>query len=206
MNMSSGGKISKSDNSRGPKTRSEKSTIGHHNERLMELEKEHAMLEGKRTQGMFTNEDEAKIATIEMEMKKYAGTMTQMNLNPAVGTIPESSAAVERDTAGQDLTGQAGTEQHDATEYEATEQNVAEQNTTVNAPDPVKTHANAQESPSKQGKIKIEPMEKSKVSTNRYVDDLSMAWDVDVSDTHVELALQNQNQSPQQAIRIGSLA
>ncbi|KZM24120.1 hypothetical protein ST47_g4738 [Ascochyta rabiei] len=77
------------------------------------------------------------------------------------------------------------------TELNATEVNVAEPNVTVNALNPGTTHANAQGSPSKHEEMKKERAEGSKMSTNRLVDNLNMAWDVNVSDTHVESSLHN---------------
>jgi hypothetical protein len=177
---------------RNPKgTSGKKVNIEHHNEKFEELEAEREeLLEKKETEGVLTTDDEARLAKLEREINMYAAAI---NLNPT----PESSAAVEQFATEQHATDYDATK-HDATEanaaaQNATEENAADQNATVNAPDPVTTHSNAQESPSKHGGIKRESAEELKLTTNRFVDDLGMAWDVDVSDTHVELGLQNQN-------------
>jgi hypothetical protein len=164
------------------------------NEQLEKLEVERGeLVEKKEIEGVLNAEDEASSNTIENAISKYTGAEAE------VTPIPESSAAAEPHTTEQHATEQHATEQH-AAEQNAAEQNAAEQNaakqiTTVNAPDPVTTHANTQKSPLKHGEIKKEHAEESKLSTDKYVNDLGMAWDVDVSDTHVEAALQNQDQN-----------
>ena len=116
-------------------------------------------------------------------------------MSTTTGPIPDSSAGTERDTVGQNVPEQAVTEQdateQDATEHDATEHDAAERNATANEPDPRATHANAQKSPSRDRKIKQEPLGESNMSTSRLVDNLNMAWDVSVNDTHVESSLQN---------------
>ena len=175
-----------------------KSKIKHHDDTLQNLEEERAELLEKQTEGMFTSEDQERLDVIDKAISKYTIAITQANLS--TGPILDSSAATEKDTVGQNVTGQAVSEQHatehDATENKvaeqnATEQNATEQNTTANEPYPRATHANAQESPPIHRQIKREPLGDSNLSTNRLVDDLDMAWDVNVNDTHVESSLQN---------------
>jgi hypothetical protein len=169
---------------RNPKgTSGMKFNIEHHNENFEGLEAEREeLLEKKETEGVLTTDEEARLAKLEKDVNMYAAAMNQVNVNPT----PESSAAAQQHATYHDAT------EANAAAQNASEENAADQNATVNAPDPVTTHANAQESPSKHGAIKRESAEESKLTTNRFVDDLGMAWDVDVSDTHVELALQNQ--------------
>ncbi|KAF2843952.1 hypothetical protein T440DRAFT_411105, partial [Plenodomus tracheiphilus IPT5] len=148
--------------------------------------------------------DEKKLSEIESELNKYAGATNQVNIIPP--TQLESSAAAEQHATGPDVTGPDATGPNatgpDAAEQYATEQNATEQNTTeqnvvkpdvtVNTLNPGATHANAEDGPSKHGKMKIERPNESKMSTTRLVDDkLNMAWDVNVNDTHVESSLQN---------------
>jgi chemotaxis protein histidine kinase CheA len=220
--MSSNSKIQKSSkndrpgDTREPRTRGEKSAIGNHDERVKKLEEERAKLEETKEQDMFTEDDEKRISSINIELKKYASAMTQVKVNSA--PQPESSAAADQHATGQQATEQQATEQQ-ATEQQATEQQAKEQqakeqqakeqqakeqqakeqhataqNKTANAPSLGTTHANARESPSGRGDIKMEGTE-SKMPTKRLVDDLGMAWDVDVNDTHVELPLQNQEKA-----------
>jgi hypothetical protein len=85
---------------------------------------------------------------------------------------------------------------HDVAQQEETGLNVGgpdvtEQRATTSTPGPEKTRASAPKALPKDGKVKQEPQEDSKVSTNRLVDDLDMAWDVDIDDRHIEPSLQN---------------
>jgi len=175
--------------------REKKSNIKDYDERLKKLEKEQEELLEKKNEGMFTKDDEENLDTVEKAISKYTVAMTQANLSTTTGPIPDSSAGTERDTVGQNVPEQAVTEQdateQDATEHDATEHDAAERNATANEPDPRATHANAQKSPSRDRKIKQEPLGESNMSTSRLVDNLNMAWDVSVNDTHVESSLQN---------------
>ncbi|KAI1663553.1 hypothetical protein L13192_12508 [Pyrenophora tritici-repentis] len=194
-------KMKNTGSSRNPKGQSEKkSSIEGHDERLRKLEEEREDLLEKKEEGMFTKDDEAKLDTVEKAISKYNVAMTQANLSTTTGPIPDSSAVTEGDTVGQNVTGQAVTEQHatehNATEHDATENDMAEkyateQNTTAYTPDRRTTNVNAQESPSRHAQIKREGSEESKVSTNRLVDNLNMAWDVNVNNTYRESLLQN---------------
>jgi hypothetical protein len=194
-------KMKNTGSSRNPKGQSEKkSSIEGHDEKLRKLEEERAELLEKKKEDMFTEDDQVTLNTIEKAISKYIAAMTQANLSTTAGPIPDSSAATEKDTVGQNVTGQAVTEQratehgateHGAIQHDATEKKVAEQNATANEPYPRATHANAQKSPSIHRPIKREPLGDSNLSTNRLVDDLDMAWDVNVNDTHVESSLQN---------------
>jgi hypothetical protein len=154
------------------------------NEQLEKLEVERGeLVEKKEIEGVLNVEDEASSNTIENVISKY--TSAKAKVTP----IPESSAAAEPHTTEQHATEQHATEQHateqhateqhaaerNAAEQNAAEQNAAKQNTTVNAPDPVTTHANTQKSPLKHREIKKEHAEESKVSTNKYVNNLGMA-------------------------------
>jgi hypothetical protein len=163
-----------------------------HNEQLEKLQAERdELVEKKKIEGVLNADDEAKSNTIENAISKYTGAKAQ------VTPTPESSAATESHATEQHTTEQHTTEQHTTdqhtTDQHTTDEHTTEQHATVNAPEPATKHVNDRESPSKYGEIKREPAEESKMTTNRYVDDLGMAWDVDVNDTHVELALQNQN-------------
>ena len=59
-------------------------------------------------------------------------------------------------------------------------------------PGPNTTHRSALQSLSRNRKVKEEPYKESSVSTNRLVDDLHMAQDVNIDNRHVEPSLQNQ--------------
>lgn len=182
---------------REPRTRSEKSKIEYHDEKVRKLEAELAKLQHAKDQGIFAEDDENQMSSIRAELEKYNSAMTQVNINTA--TRPESSVAAGQHAAEQNATMRNSTEQNasgqDATMQNATEQNATELNATANAPNPGTTHANAQESPSEQGEIKREHAEESKMPTQRLVDDLGMAWDVDVNNTCVDPSLQGQEKS-----------
>jgi len=150
--MSSNSKIQKSSkkdkacNTRELRTRSEKSTIEYHDDKVKKLEAERAKLEETREQGMFTEDDQKRIESIDIELKKYASAMTQAKVNPP--TRPESSAAADQHATEQHATEQHATEQQ-AKEQQAKEQQVKEQhataqNKTANAPSLGTTHATAQ--------------------------------------------------------------
>ncbi|KAF7569463.1 hypothetical protein PtrM4_118780 [Pyrenophora tritici-repentis] len=187
---------------REPRTRSEKSTIEYHDEKVKKLEADLTKLQHAKDQGMFAEDDEKQMSSIRAELEKYNSAMTQVNINTA--TRPESSAAAGQQAAQQNATEQNAAEQNatmqDATEQNATMQNASGQdatmqNATANAPNPGTTHANAQKSPSQKGEIKREHAEESKMPTQRLVDDLGMAWDVDVNNTCVDPSLQGQEKS-----------
>jgi hypothetical protein len=88
-----------------------------------------------------------------------------VNVNPT----PKSSAAAQQHATYYDAT------EANAAAQNATKENAADQNATVNALDPVTAHANAQESPLKYKAIKRESAEESKLTTNRFVDNLGIA-------------------------------
>jgi hypothetical protein len=182
----SSSKITKNTGPRDSKVRHDKKpNIEEHDDKLKKLEKEHAELVEKQGEDMFTEEDDVRLKRVAEEIEKYNAVMAQVNLNP----IPESSAVAEQHTTKQHTPEQNATEQH-ATEQHATEQhkpkqNMVEQNAKDNAPDPVTKH----------GRMKKERADKSKISTNRLMDDLALVWDVDVGDAHVEPSLRNQEKA-----------
>ncbi|CAN9239272.1 unnamed protein product [Alternaria alternata] len=201
--MSPISKINKSSTSREPKTRSQKqSAIAHHDDRYRKLEAEQAKLLEAQKQDMFTDDDDQRLKEIERALAGYDSAMAQANTNPGTVASPEAGATSDGDTVIQ------GTTTQDAMQQEATEPDtggldatgpdmggldVTGQRATVNTPDPEPTHTNVLGALSKDLKIKREPREESKASTNRLVDDLDMAWDVDVDDRHIEPSLQNQH-------------
>jgi len=203
MSMSSIGKINKSGTSREPKTRGQKqSAIAHHDDRYRKLEAEHAKLLETQKQGMFTDGDDKRLEEIQKALAGYDDVIAQTSTNPVIIAPPEASTTSESDTVIQ------GTTTQDATQQQATRQDVAQQKATgsnvggpsttgqhaaASTPGPEPTHANAPGTLSKDRKVKQEPQEEPKTSTNRLVDDLDMAWDVDVDDRHIEPSLQNHN-------------
>jgi hypothetical protein len=199
--MSSASKINKSNNRREPKTRGQKQlAIGHHDDRYRRLEAEKVKLLEAEKQNMFTDDDEKRLKEIEKALDGYDRTMAQTNPNPATAVIPEASTAAESDTTVPDAT------RHDKSQQEAIGQSTAEQgvtkqnvggqeataqNPTGSVPDLETPHASALGTFSKGQHVKKEYEDKPKTSTNRLVDDLNMAWDVDMDDTHLESSLQN---------------
>lgn len=81
--------------------------------------------------------------------------------------------------------------QQEATGLDTGGLDVTEQRATVNTLDSEPVHTNVLRALLKDRKVKREPREEPKASTNRLVDDLDMAWDVDVDDRHIEPSLQN---------------
>ncbi|KAI4940883.1 hypothetical protein J4E91_011140 [Alternaria rosae] len=151
---------------------------------------------------MFTDEDDKTLEDIEKKLQGYEEVMAQANTNPAIVASPEASTSTTIDTVRQ------GASMDDAAQQQATREDVARralaepdvagagatgQQLTARTPGPETTHGSALQSLSKNGKVKEEPQEESRVSTNRLVDDLHMAWDVDIDDRHVEPSLQNQD-------------
>jgi hypothetical protein len=199
--MSTIGKINKSSTSREPKTRSQKqSAIAHHDDRYRKLEAEQAKLLETQKQGMFTDDDDQRLKEIERALAGYDSAMAQANTNPGTVASSETGTTSDGDTAIQDITTQDATQQQatgqDAMQQEATGPDtggldVTGQHATASTPDPEPTYTNVLGAPSKDRKIKLKPREEPKTSTNRLVDDLDMAWDVDVDDRHIEPSLQN---------------
>ncbi|CAG5137495.1 uncharacterized protein ALTATR162_LOCUS131 [Alternaria atra] len=193
MSMSPISKINKSSTNREPKTRGQKqSAIAHHDDRYRKLEAEQAKLLEAQKQDMFTDDDDQRLKEIERALAGYDSAMAQANTNPGTVASPEAGATSDSDTVIQ------GTTTQDAMQQEATEPDtggldVTGQRATVNTPDPEPTHANILGALSKDRNVKREPREEPKASTNRLVDDLDMAWNVDVDDRHIEPSLQNHN-------------
>jgi hypothetical protein len=155
-----------------------------HNEQLEKLEAERDELVGKQeTEGVLDAEDEAKLGTVLNAINKYTSAKAQ------VTATPESSAATEPHATEDDTTRENAAEE-DATMGNTTEQHATEQHATEQH-DPGTKHANDQESPLKHGDIKREPVEESKITTNRHVDDLGVEWDIK-SNTRVDPKLRNQ--------------
>jgi hypothetical protein len=182
---------------REPRTRGEKSKIEYHDEKVKKLEAELAKLQHVKDQGLFADEDEKQMSSIRAELEKYNSAMTQVNINTA--TRPESSVAAGQQAAQQNATEQNATEQNaniqNASGQDASGQDATMQNATANAPNPGTTHANGQRSPPEQGETKREHTGGSKMPTQRLVDDLGMAWDMDVNNTCVDPSLQGQEKS-----------
>ncbi|KAF1352899.1 hypothetical protein EJ07DRAFT_158916 [Lizonia empirigonia] len=194
------GKINKSGNGRDRTRHPKQSAIEHHDDYYRKLEAERAKLLETEKQGMFTDDDKNRLEEIQKALAGYDRAMAQANTNPITVVSPEADTtmendAIRQDTARQDLI-QQGAIGQDLTEQETTGQNVGGQKATgqpatVSAPGPETTHANPLRNLSKHERIRQEHQEGSRNVTNRLVDDLNMAWDVDVNDKHSEPFLQN---------------
>lgn len=185
-------KVEKPGPSRDPRTRSQKhAELAYLDAKYRQLEAERdGLLETKR-QGLCTDEDDKALEAIEKKLQGYEKVMTQANINAPTEASPETSTPATDNTVHQDVlmddTAQQGATREDVAGAGATGQQL-----TARTPGPDTTHGSALQSLSRNRKVKEEPHEESRVSTNRLVDDLHMAWDVDIDDRHVEPSLQNQ--------------
>ncbi|KAJ6212904.1 hypothetical protein PSV09DRAFT_2395467 [Bipolaris maydis] len=171
-------------------TKSMKSTIGHHDDKLRKLQEEYDKLEETRDQGMFTEEDEAKLKEIKTEMGKYASATAQISINHTTGagsgsTEPMDGEPIETDTES------GNTDHMTHGKVIANEPIATQPDAAIHALDPEKRYASHQEGSSGHSKMKQELKEESKTFTQELVDNLNMTWNIDVNDSHGESSLQH---------------
>ncbi|KAJ6280855.1 hypothetical protein J3E71DRAFT_362264 [Bipolaris maydis] len=171
------GKIGKAPHSSEPKTRAQKkAAIGHHDEQYKKLEAEREQLRVAQEHDLFTSGDERRLKDIENTLAGYKRTMAQTNKVHTIKADPDS-AAIGDSTTRENLEPQ-GVIGQDVRGQEATTETALS-----SALDLGKTHVNPYPDVSENRDVKQE--------YSRLVDDLNMAWDVNINRKHTEPSLQH---------------
>ncbi|KAJ6199981.1 hypothetical protein J3E72DRAFT_393445 [Bipolaris maydis] len=170
-------KTGKTPQSSEPKTRAQKkAAIGHHDEQYKKLEAEREQLRVAQEHDLFTSDDKKRLKDIENTLAGYNRTMAQTNKVPTIKADPES-AAVSDSTTRENLEPQGMTGQ------EIGGQEATKQTAPGSAMDSGKTHAKPSPEFSENRNVKQE--------YSRLVDDLDMAWEVNINWRHTETSLQH---------------